>query len=115
MAHHRFGIAVWLLAPVVWRHDVNGDGLNHGGNGGGVRRFSPRYLNWRHATAEHMIHAGATVLDHLPRQLTRRAAASISKYERLKLMPYETVGLAITFYFYYSDVRFLLWFCRIIL
>ncbi len=35
---HRFGIAVTAAGARVWRHDVNGDGLNHGGNGGGVRQ-----------------------------------------------------------------------------
>lgn len=31
--------AVLAAGTRVWRHDVNGDGLNHSGNGGGVRRF----------------------------------------------------------------------------
>ncbi|EEC1991422.1 GntP family permease, partial [Salmonella enterica subsp. enterica serovar Corvallis] len=47
-----------------------------------------------------MIHAGATVLDHLPHGSFFHAtggSVNMQIHERLKLMPYETlVGLAIT-------------------
>ncbi len=86
----------------VWRHDVNGDGLNHGGNGGGVRRFLSTLLELGvSAAGAAMIHAGATVLDHLPHGSFFHAtggSVNMQIHERLKLMPYETlVGLAITF------------------
>ncbi|GAR79441.1 high-affinity gluconate transporter [Salmonella enterica] len=97
------GLPSWLLAPVSGAMMSMATASTTAGTAVGSGVFSPTLLELGVSAlaGAAMIHAGATVLDHLPHGSFFHAtggSVNMQIHERLKLMPYETlVGLAITF------------------
>ena len=84
----------------VRRADVDGDRVDHRRHRRGFRVFSSTLLELGVSglAGAAMIHAGATVLDHLPHGSFHATGGSVNMavHERLKLLPYETlVGFTI--------------------
>ncbi|CQX11612.1 putative permease [Salmonella enterica subsp. enterica serovar Typhi] len=97
------GLPSWLLAPVSGAMMSMATASTTAGTAVASGVFSPTLLELGVSAlaGAAMIHAGATVLDHLPHGSFFHAtggSVNMQIHERLKLMPYETlVGLAITF------------------
>ncbi|HAS9356526.1 TPA: GntP family permease [Salmonella enterica subsp. enterica serovar Veneziana] len=97
------GLPSWLLAPVSGTMMSMATASTTAGTAVASGVFSPTLLELGVSAlaGAAMIHAGATVLDHLPHGSFFHAtggSVNMQIHERLKLMPYETlVGLAITF------------------
>lgn len=97
------GLPSWLLAPVSGAMMSMATASTTAGTAVASGVFSPTLLELGVSSlaGAAMIHAGATVLDHLPHGSFFHAtggSVNMQIHERLKLMPYETlVGLTITF------------------